>query len=142
MGMDEAEDAIRELDHSRVFGGPMLVSFAPVAPPAPRRASVELKANTTEPARSRSPAGRGRQTAARQSRAAVRVIVGNLPSDMDYEEFSYFVKAYGKILHCDVRYDKRDNINVGTVEFSNADEADNAIRELDGRAMSGWDKRL
>mmetsp|Transcript_11972 Transcript_11972/g.19225 ORF Transcript_11972/g.19225 Transcript_11972/m.19225 type:complete len:180 (-) Transcript_11972:236-775(-) len=65
-----------------------------------------------------------------------RVYVGNLPWSCDWRQLKDLCRGAGDVLHADVTQDKDGRSKgYGIVQFSSAEEAGHAIRQLDGMRL-------
>jgi len=157
--VDEAKEAISQMDNSDVFGGKI-----EVRPANPTQKSEEerdrarnrnvdrrgddRRDNRDDRRRSPSPArNRRRSNSPRRDRESnsgkYRVEVSNLPQDMTWQELKRLASDYGKsVCFTRTQRDHRENTVHGIVEFSDKRDAENLISSLDGKRMEGGDKRL
>merc|ERR1712014_310837 len=68
------------------------------------------------------------------------VRVENLPDDMGEQELIEYGADFGKVIH--VKTWSLRGVRSGRLEFENMEDAVEAITQLDGRRVEGWDKKL
>ena len=68
-----------------------------------------------------------------------KLYVGNLAYDIDNERLSSMFSEYGEIKEATVIMDRLTNKSkgFGFVTFANDEDADKAVRELDGKEIQG-----
>ncbi|OIP22395.1 RNA-binding protein [bacterium CG_4_10_14_0_2_um_filter_33_32] len=68
-----------------------------------------------------------------------KLYVGNLSYDIDNERLSSMFSEYGEIKEATVIMDRLTNKSkgFGFVTFANDEDADKAVRELDGKEIQG-----
>ncbi|CAE8730861.1 unnamed protein product, partial [Polarella glacialis] len=122
-------DSMRRPAHEEVRGRP---PYRPAAGPIGRAAAGS---------RSRSIRRRVPQAQERPSKP-VKVIILNLPSDMDEAEFKDTASAFGRVTALKL-FDSRPKMpRRGWVEYATLREAENAVKELDQRSMAEWELLL
>lgn len=60
------------------------------------------------------------------------IFVGNLTYDSTPEDLTEFFSQIGKVVRADIITSRGHHRGMGTVEFTNSDDVDNAIRQYDG----------
>lgn len=159
--VDEAKEAISQMNDSDVFGG--RIEVKPANPTQKSEEERERARNRNmdrhnrddyrrdrddrRDDRRRSPSPRGRRRSASPPRESntgkYRVEVSNLPDDMTWQELKRLASDYGKsVCFTRTQRDHRQNIVNGIVEYSDKRDAENLISSLDGKRMEGGDKRL
>lgn len=84
--------------------------------------------------------GRGGAVLGRRQSQAYRLMLADLPADMDKEELLDIASEYGKILSHDMW--RKGDSQSASVEYGSMSEASNACKELDDRRIEGWAKRI
>ncbi len=157
--VDEAKEAISQMDNSDVFGGK--IEVRPANPTQKSEEEREKARNRNmdrrnddsrrnyrdDRRRSPSPRERRRSPSPRRDRESnsgkYRVEVSNLPQDMTWQELKRLASDYGKsVCFTRTQRDHRENTVHGIVEFTEKRDAENLISSLDGKRMEGGDKRL
>jgi len=120
----DAEDALHNFNGKSFMGNNIVVEFAKES--RPRRDAYEERG----PPRS---APRTRRT------AGVRLIVSDISRDTSWQDLKDFGRESGNVSFADI---DRDFPGQGILEYLFRDDADRAVRELDGKELRGRTVRV
>ncbi|KAG5636408.1 hypothetical protein H0H81_008148 [Sphagnurus paluster] len=118
----DAEDAVQNLNGKPFMGTTIVVEFAKES--RPRREPYEDR-NHGAP-RSRRPPG-------------IRLIVSGVSRDTSWQDLKDFGRDAGSVSFADI---DRDVPGQGILEYLNRDDADRAVKELDGKELRGRPVRV
>ncbi|KZT26643.1 RNA-binding domain-containing protein [Neolentinus lepideus HHB14362 ss-1] len=115
----DAEDAVHHFNGKSFMGASIVVEFA--------KETRRTRGDTYE-------AGR-RETAPRSRRPpGIRLIVSGISRDTSWQDLKDFGREAGSVSYADI---DRDNPGNGILEYLAREDADRAVKELDGKDLRG-----
>ncbi|KAJ7085685.1 hypothetical protein B0H15DRAFT_782952 [Mycena belliarum] len=117
----DAEDAVNNFNGKQFMGQPIVVEFAKES--RPRREPYESDRGAP---RSRRPPG-------------IRLVVSGISRDTSWQDLKDFGREAGAVSFADIDRDYRDQ---GVLEYLSRDDADRAVKELDGKDLRGRPVRV
>jgi len=82
--------------------------------------------------------GKGGSRSDDKSSTGCQLFVGNMPFDTSWQEVKDHFREVGEVEHVEVmEHSDGRKKGFGTVKFSNAEDAENAIKELNGVELQG-----
>ncbi|KAL4248490.1 RRM domain-containing protein [Abortiporus biennis] len=118
----DAEDAVHHFNGKSFMGANIVVEFAKES--RPRRERDVYEADRA--VRSRRPPG-------------FRVIVSGISRDTSWQDLKDFGREAGSVSFADI---SRDAVGEGILEYLSRDDADRAVKELDGKELRGHNVRV
>ena len=135
-----AEDAIRQFNHS-MLGGREIFVRKDQPPPAERgeRGDKNERKERAEQERKEGKSERQREQRKEQfdGRPGTEVFVGNLPYSTTWHTLKDIFREAGDIVRADVMQKYGKSRGFGTVVFSNAEDAGNAVERFRGYVLEG-----
>jgi len=120
----EAARAIRELQNSRLNSRPMYLR--------------EDRVQSGGKGGGGGKGGKGGSRSDDKSSTGCQLFVGNMPFDTSWQEVKDHFREVGEVEHVEVmEHSDGRKKGFGTVKFSNAEDAENAIKELNGVELQG-----
>ncbi|KAF8323081.1 hypothetical protein DL93DRAFT_2162277 [Clavulina sp. PMI_390] len=116
----DAEDVLNEFNGKEFLGQPMIVEFA-----RERDSRRERPPRRETDRRGPAPGGR---------RGGFRVIISGISRETSWQDLKDFGREAGNVTFADV---DRDYPGQGVLEYVTQDDADYAVRKLDGRELRG-----
>ncbi|KAA1469383.1 hypothetical protein DENSPDRAFT_601245 [Dentipellis sp. KUC8613] len=117
----DAEDAMQHFNGKNFMGSSIVVEFAKES--RPRREPYDDRYGAP---RSRRPPG-------------IRIIVSGISRDTSWQDLKDFGREAGSVSFADI---DRDNIGQGILEYLARDDAERAVKELDGKDLRGQAVRV
>ncbi|TCD68445.1 hypothetical protein EIP91_010731 [Steccherinum ochraceum] len=117
----DAEDAVQHFNGKPFMGANIVVEFAKES--RPRHRDVYESERAT---RARRPPG-------------FRLIVSGISRDTSWQDLKDFGREAGSVSFADI---DRDNVGEGILEYLSRDDADRAVKELDGKDLRGQAVRV
>ncbi|VDB82706.1 unnamed protein product [Peniophora sp. CBMAI 1063] len=118
----DAEDAVTNVNGKSFLGGPIVVEFAKESRPRPRDPYPEDRSS----ARARRPPG-------------IRILVTGISRDTSWQDLKDFGREAGSVSFADI---DRDVPGQGILEYLSRDDAERAVKELDGKDLRGQSVRV
>jgi len=118
----DAEDALHHFNGKNFMGQNIVVEFAKES--RPRREPYEDRYGA--PMRARRPPG-------------IRIVVSGISRDTSWQDLKDFGREAGNVSFADI---DRDVPGQGVLEYLNREDADRAVKELDGRDLRGQPVRV
>jgi arginine/serine-rich splicing factor 4/5/6 len=119
----DAEDALRDFNGKNFMGQNIVVEFAKES--RPRREPYEDR-HGSAPVRARRPPG-------------VRILVSGISRDTSWQDLKDFGRETGNVSFADI---DRDTPGQGILEYLSREDADRAVKELDGKDLRGQAVRV
>jgi arginine/serine-rich splicing factor 4/5/6 len=120
----DAEDAVTNFNGKPFMGTNIVVEFAKES--RPRRDNFDGDRGSHGPPRSRRPPG-------------IRLIVSGISRDTSWQDLKDFGREAGSVSFADIDRDFPGN---GILEYLNRDDADRAVKDLDGKDLRGRPVRV
>ncbi|KAI9466056.1 hypothetical protein BJY52DRAFT_1112365 [Lactarius psammicola] len=118
----DAEDALRDFNGKNFMGQNIVVEFAKES--RPRREPYEDRHGA--PVRARRPPG-------------IRILVSGISRDTSWQDLKDFGREAGNVSFADI---DRDTPGQGILEYLSREDADRAVKELDGKDLRGQAVRV
>lgn len=118
----DAEDAVHQFNGKNFMGANIVVEFAKESRPRRERDTYEAD----RAPRARRPPG-------------YRVIVSGISRDTSWQDLKDFGREAGNVSFADI---DRDNVGEGILEYLTRDDAERAVKELDGKDLRGQPVRV
>ncbi|KAJ7217129.1 hypothetical protein GGX14DRAFT_602148 [Mycena pura] len=119
----DAEDAVTNFNGKSFMGSNIVVEFAKESRP---RREPAYNSDRSFSSRSRRPPG-------------IRLVVSGLSRDTSWQDLKDFGREAGSVSFADIDRDYRDQ---GVLEYLSKDDADRAVRDLDGKDLRGRPVRV
>ncbi|KAG6851292.1 hypothetical protein H0H93_011728 [Arthromyces matolae] len=119
----DAEDAVHQLNGKPFMGANIVVEFAKES--RPRRETYDNERSYGSP-RSRRPPG-------------IRILVTGVSRDTSWQDLKDFGRDAGSVSFADI---DRDVVGQGILEYLSREDADRAVRDLDGKELRGRPVRV
>ncbi|KAJ7461536.1 hypothetical protein FB451DRAFT_1353129 [Mycena latifolia] len=119
----DAEDAVTNFNGKQFMGAPIVVEFAKES--RPRRDPYDSERGHGAP-RSRRPPG-------------IRLVVSGLSRDTSWQDLKDFGREAGSVSFADIDRDYRDQ---GVLEYLSREDAERAVKDLDGKDLRGRPVRV
>ncbi|KAF7295521.1 hypothetical protein MIND_01092100 [Mycena indigotica] len=121
----DAEDAVNNFNGKSFMGNNIVVEFAKESRPRRDREFDD---------RDRDRGDRGDRGARSRRPPGIRLIVSNLSRDTSWQDLKDFGREAGNVSFADIDYNQREQ---GVLEYLSRDDADIAVKELDGKDLRG-----
>ncbi|KAH9079263.1 hypothetical protein EDB83DRAFT_2503747 [Lactarius deliciosus] len=119
----DAEDALRDFNGKNFMGQNIVVEFAKES--RPRREPYEDR-HGRAPVRARRPPG-------------IRILVSGISRDTSWQDLKDFGREAGNVSFADI---DRDTPGQGILEYLSREDADRAVKDLDGKDLRGQGRSL